>query len=197
MSQPSRGHKTVTIGLISFGSNVATRRYQPLDRLRKALADVHEAGLMIRKASQLYHTPFFPANQGADFVNAAAVCSGDFSASEALERLQAVENDHNRVRGERWADRTLDLDLIFWGEDVLPDLATHDRWRALPLDQQKQETPTELILPHPRLQDRAFVLVPMKEILPTWVHPVTGDSVDQMLNALPESDKSAIKPLGN
>lgn len=195
MSQPTGCHKAETYGLISLGSNVLTQRYQPLDRLRKALSDLDDAGLVIRTTSQMYHTPFFPPNQGADFVNAVAIVSGPFCAHEVLERLHQVENDHNRVRERRWADRTLDLDLIFWGEEVLPNETTYQRWRDLPLEKQMAETPQELILPHPRVQDRAFVLVPMTDVLPSWIHPVSGESVDEMLAALPESDKSAIKPL--
>lgn len=195
MSQPKECNNAETIGLISLGSNMLTQRYQPLDRLRKALKDVAEAGLVIRSVSRMYQTPFFPPNQGADFVNAVAIITGKLSAREVLERLHRVESDHNRVREQRWADRTLDLDLIFWGDSVLPDTATFQVWRDLPLEKQMVETPKELVLPHPRLQDRAFVLVPMKDVLPDWVHPVSNESVDEMLAALPETDKMDIKPL--
>lgn len=197
MSQPTGGHKTETIGLIALGSNLKTPNCIPLDRLRKALIDVAEAGLTIRASSRFYHTPFFPANQGADFVNAVAVISGEFSAHEVLACLHQIEEAHDRKREKRWADRTLDIDLIAWGTGVLPDAVTFNRWRDLALEQQKIETPDQLILPHPRLQDRAFVLVPLAEVLPTWKHPVTDESVQDMLDALPESDKSEVIPLEN
>jgi len=58
-----------------------------------------------------------------------------------------------------------------------------------------QKAPVQLILPHPRLQDRAFVLVPLADVAPDWVHPRTGLSVVQMLGALPQADRDAVRPL--
>jgi 2-amino-4-hydroxy-6-hydroxymethyldihydropteridine diphosphokinase len=197
MPQPRACHKTETLGLISLGSNVAEQSCQPLDRLRQALLDFADHEIVIRAASQFYQTPFSPANQGADFVNAVAIVSATFSAEQVLERLHRIEKAHNRTRTSRWADRTLDLDLLAWGEDVAPSRAIYQKWRDLPPESQREQTPNELILPHPRLQDRAFVLVPLAEIWTTWRHPVSNDSVADMLAALPENDKSTVIPLGN
>ena len=60
---------------------------------------------------------------------------------------------------------------------------------------QKIEAPTELIVPHPRVQDRAFVLIPMMDIAPDWVHPILGLSVSEMLDALPLGEKVDVIPL--
>jgi len=78
---------------------------------------------------------------------------------------------------------------------VLPDAATQAAWAALPPAQQIARTPDRLILPHPRLAERAFVLVPLAEVAPDWTHPVTGRSVADMLAALPEGDRTAVVPL--
>jgi 2-amino-4-hydroxy-6-hydroxymethyldihydropteridine diphosphokinase len=197
MPQPRACHKTETLGLISLGSNVADESYQPLDRLRRALLDLADHGIVIRAASQFYQTPFFPANQGADFVNAVAVIASALPPDVILERLHHIEKAHNRTRTTRWADRTLDLDLLAWGDVVAPSRAIYQKWRDLPPELQREDTPETLILPHPRLQDRAFVLVPLLEVWTTWRHPVSGDSVADMLAALPEIDKSTVIPLGN
>ncbi|MGY8791094.1 MAG: 2-amino-4-hydroxy-6-hydroxymethyldihydropteridine diphosphokinase, partial [Pseudomonadales bacterium] len=69
----------------------------------------------------------------------------------------------DRVRGERWGKRVLDADLIAFGTQVLPDLYTYKKWRDLPISDQMLQTPDQLILPHPRLQDRAFVLRPLMD----------------------------------
>jgi 2-amino-4-hydroxy-6-hydroxymethyldihydropteridine diphosphokinase len=68
-------------------------------------------------------------------------------------------------------------------------------WKELPLDQQLQQAPADLILPHPRLQDRSFVLVPMMDIAPDWEHPVLGMTTRQLLARRPEDEKASICPL--
>ena len=89
----------------------------------------------------------------------------------------------------------LDLDLIAWGQAVLPDPATQRRWMELAPDRQTVETPDQLILPHPRLQDRAFVLVPLAEVAPDWRHPVLGLTVTEMCAALPAKDRDEVIPI--
>jgi 2-amino-4-hydroxy-6-hydroxymethyldihydropteridine diphosphokinase len=68
----------------------------------------------------------------------------------------------------------------------LPDAETQDAWRDLSLEEQVQKAPDRLILPHPRVQDRAFVLVPLGDVAPDWVHPCLGRSVAEMRDALPK-----------
>jgi 2-amino-4-hydroxy-6-hydroxymethyldihydropteridine diphosphokinase len=147
--------------------------------------------------SRLYATPCFPAGAGPDYVNAAAVveCGEAADLASILLRLHAVEARFGRRRVQRWGMRTLDIDLLAVGDSVLPDAATQDAWRALAPDAQIRTTPDQLILPHPRLQDRAFVLVPLADVAPDWLHPRTGLTVRQMLGALPENDRDAVKPL--
>ena len=91
--------------------------------------------------------------------------------------------------------RTLDIDLLALGDSVLPDAETQDNWRGLDPALQARRAPDRLILPHPRLQDRAFVLVPLADVAPGWVHPRTGQSVAAMLGVLPEADVAQVKPL--
>jgi 2-amino-4-hydroxy-6-hydroxymethyldihydropteridine diphosphokinase len=110
-------------------------------------------------------------------------------------QLHDIETRFGRRRAQRWGMRTLDIDLLAMGDSVLPDADTQDRWRNLPPDAQIGATPGELILPHPRLQDRAFVLVPLADVAPDWVHPRLGLTVRDMLAALPQADRDAVKPL--
>jgi 2-amino-4-hydroxy-6-hydroxymethyldihydropteridine diphosphokinase len=81
------------------------------------------------------------------------------------------------------------------GDAVLPDTAGWQHWVDLAPDQQGKIAPDQLILPHPRLQDRAFVLVPLAEIAPDWRHPMRGQTVLQMLQARPQSEIDTIRPL--
>jgi 2-amino-4-hydroxy-6-hydroxymethyldihydropteridine diphosphokinase len=149
----------------------------------------------VRAASRFFATLAFPPGSGGDYVNAAIAIETDPEATprDLLAALHAVEASFGRQRARRWEGRALDLDLIAWGDRVLPDTGTQKRWANLPLDAQMTETPNELILPHPRVQDRAFVLVPLADIAANWVHPVTGRCVQQMLDALPEEDRIAVR----
>ena len=128
-------------------------------------------------------------------MNAALAVETDFGPQEFLRLLHSVEAAMGRERRERWAPRTLDLDLIAMDEIVLPDAQTHKTWRGMSLEAQMSTTPDTLILPHPRLQERAFVLVPLADVAADWVHPVLGRSVSQMLDALPESDREEVRPI--
>jgi 2-amino-4-hydroxy-6-hydroxymethyldihydropteridine diphosphokinase len=127
-------------------------------------------------------------------VNAACVIATDLAPQDILAALHAVEADADRRRETRWGARTLDLDLIAVDGMVLPDPVVQRSWMALSPERQRAEAPPVLILPHPRLQDRTFVLIPLADICPDWHHPVTGQSVRDMLAALPEADKAAVCP---
>ena len=146
--------------------------------------------------SRLFATPAFPAGNGPDFVNAAVALGTDLAPEDILDRLHRIEAGAGRTRDRRWGERTLDLDLLAVGDLIRPDVATVERWRTLPLARQMEETPDRLLLPHPRLQDRSFVLVPLAEVAPAgWRHPISGLTVDEMLAALPPADLASVRPL--
>ena len=98
-----------------------------------------------------------------------------------------------RERKVRWGPRIIDLDLLAADDFVLPDSDTYAHWRDLSADDQLDNAPKNLILPHPRLQDRAFVLLPLCDIAPDWCHPVSGLSVRQMCKQLAPAAVSACK----
>lgn len=181
--------------LIALGGNLTSTTGGPAKTQRAALNTLKEQGAVIRALSRSYHTPAFPAGAGPEFVNAAAVIRADWTPQQALERLHGVEAQFGRTRDTRWGQRTLDIDLIAVDDLVLPDLAGFKHWHQLPLEDQLKQTPSQLILPHPRLQDRAFVLVPLADVAPGWVHPVLGQTVRQMCDALPEAERASVVPI--
>lgn len=155
------------------------------------------AGFAVQAQSRIYRTPAFPPGSGPEYANAAVRAAWAGSAADALAALHRIEERFGRERGVRWAARTLDLDLIALDDSVCPDIATQMAWAALPPDRQVRETPGCLILPHPRIQDRAFVLVPLADVAPEWRHPVSGRTVAQMLADLPPADRAAVVPVGS
>ncbi len=149
----------------------------------------------IVSVSRFFRTPAFPPGSGPDFVNAAVLVATAMRPSEVLAALHDIEGAFGRVRETRWGARTLDLDLLIFGDAVVPDRETYLAWKDLPPERQRAAAPDQLILPHPRLQDRAFVLIPLAEIAPHLTHPVTGRTVAEMADALPQAEKTAICPL--
>jgi 2-amino-4-hydroxy-6-hydroxymethyldihydropteridine diphosphokinase len=123
------------------------------------------------------------------------VVSGEPYPEAVLATIHDIESDYGRVREKRWASRGLDIDLLAAGDAILPDQETLLHWMELPLERQSQEAPAELLLPHPRLHERAFVLVPMADVAPNWRHPVLNRTVREMLSDLPDAERRAIVPL--
>ena len=181
--------------LIALGANLPFGELSPTSTLQKALASLESPSVAITKVSKFYRTPCFPPGAGPDYVNAAAELRSLLDPYELLAHLHAIETDFGRKRAQRWGMRTLDLDVIAMDDAVLPDKRTFEIWRNLSPDRQRNETPQELILPHPRLQDRAFVLVPLLDIAAEWRHPVANQTVTQMCNALSPDDLAEVHAL--
>lgn len=181
--------------LIALGANMPSPLGTAAQTVEAALCRISRKIGPVVVRSRLWRTPAYPPGTGPDFVNAAARVWSALPVKEVLSRLHMIEAGSGRERRARWGARTLDLDLIAAGARIIPDEATQTRWRNLAPDAQMQAAPDRLILPHPRVQDRAFVLVPLAEVAPDWHHPLTGDSVALMLRRLPPEQIHEITPL--
>lgn len=161
---------------IALGGNLGDSQ-RILSEATQALAQgVGEATeIVVLARSHLYKTaPIGPPQP--DYLNACILIETTLTPRMLLHRLLKVENQFGRVRHERWGARSLDLDLLLFGDQII-DLPG-------------------LTVPHPRLHERAFVLVPLMEITPQWSHPIFGKTVAQLLKDLsPSSASSGIEKL--
>lgn len=181
--------------LLALGGNLPTEAGPPEITLGSACAALNQGPLELISVSRIFSSPCFPAGAGPDYANMAVAVRTALSAQDVLAHVHLIEAEFGRARVQRWGMRTLDIDLIGCQDLVLPTVEAHTQWRELPSEEQVKQTPDELILPHPRIQDRAFVLVPLCDIAATWIHPVLGRSVSQLCDALPETDRNALKPI--
>ena len=181
--------------IVALGGNLPWRQETAAVTLRQAIRELGQRGATIRSVSRFYSSASVPAGAGPDYVNAAIAVSSTLDAPGLLALLHEIERQFDRERETRWGARTLDLDLIDHRRQVRPDADTQNSWMNLEPALRHRQAPGELILPHPRLQDRAFVLLPLLDISPDWVHPVLNLSVRQMLNALAEGEIDAVRPI--
>jgi 2-amino-4-hydroxy-6-hydroxymethyldihydropteridine diphosphokinase len=141
---------------IGLGSNLAN----PAEQIKSARTAITQiSGVRELAFSSLYHSPPMGPQDQPDYVNAVMCIATDLPPIDLLHQLQRIENDHGRVRkAERWGARTLDLDMLIYGDQLI-------------------EMP-DLIVPHPGLVERAFVLYPLFEIAPQLVVPGKGNIAD-------------------
>lgn len=187
----------LSFGIVALGANLPSSAQSPAGTLRQTLGIVHSRpGITISALSRIWWTPAVPAGSGPDFANAVAVIRTSLGPEALLSCLHEIEAEAGRDRsGGRWSARVLDLDLIALDDRVLPDAATLRGWIDLPPAEQARRAPAQLLLPHPRMQDRAFVLAPLCEIAPLWRHPLTGASAAQMLVDLGPDALAGMRPL--
>lgn len=168
------------LAAIAIGSNLSSSRGTPLETVEAALQSLGNVpDLTLLAVSRWYQTaPIGPPQP--DYINGCALVQtapsfGDMARSQPqsgldlpldpapqalLVQLLNIEQQFGRTRTQRWGPRTLDLDLLLYNDVV-------------------QQTAT-LTLPHPRMTERAFVLIPLAELLPDWIHPVSGLSIRQL-----------------
>jgi len=155
---------------IGLGSNI-----RPEENLRGAVQALraHPALAAVR-LSPVYRTPPWGNTNQAEFLNAVASLETTLEPLALLHALQDIEQTLHRERGEHWGPRTMDLDLLLYGGQVvdLPDLQ----------------------VPHPYLHQRAFVLIPLCDLAPNGVHPTLGQSFRALRDALPTGELEGVTP---
>ena len=158
--------------LIGLGSNVEGPWGKPADTIRTAIELLSGDKTQVIKSSRLMLTkPMGPIDQ-PDYVNAAVIITTGLDPEQLMRHLHDIELQADRRRSIRWGPRTLDLDLLDYdGRICAGDGAGRGHQKPL-------------VLPHPGIAEREFVLGPIAEIAPDWQHPVTAKTAAQMLSAL-------------
>lgn len=153
---------------IGLGSNLG----DPMDQLQRALAALAQIEhCRLGRISRFYRNPAIGPGPQPDFINAVAELFTDLPAPDLLAALHRIEDAQGRERGIRWGARTLDLDLLLYGDSAI-------------------ETPA-LQVPHPRLHERNFVLYPLSDIAPELVLP-NGHSLQALLDGC---SRQGLEPL--
>lgn len=161
---------------IGLGSNLDDPRSQLLAALDQLAAI---PGTRLVAVSSIYQSaPVGPPDQ-PDYLNAVAELATSLAPEALLDALQAIETKQGRVRGRRWGERTLDLDLLLYGDQTIES--------------------ERLVVPHPQMKQRAFVLIPLQEIAPGLSFP-DGESIVEAVSRLGNTDlrpAAPARPVGN
>ena len=179
--------------LIALGANLAGPLGSPVLTLRQVPQQLAAHDITVARASGLYETaPIGPATQGR-YLNAVVAVKTALMPARLLAVLKAAELEAGRRPARRWSARPLDLDLIAYHRLVAgwprPDLPT--------VDIPRPAIRGELIVPHPSLHLRPFVVGPLLEIAPLWHHPLTGETAFTMWRRLKSgSDGQVLRRLG-
>jgi len=155
------------VAFIGLGSNLGNERNgifeSPKQQLLNAIQSIdNQTTIHLLKTSHFYQTQAIGPGDQPDYINAAIKIETSLSANQLLLALQSIENHQGRVRKERWGARTLDLDILVFDQLI--------------------ENSEQLILPHPRAHERAFVLAPLNDLDPNLVIPKRGNISSLLAN---------------
>lgn len=149
-----------------LGSNIGNKKSQ----LKRALKMIEKTVGRIIGQSSIYKTEAWGNEDQPEFYNMAVLIETTLNPQQLLHEILKVESKMGRVRKKKWEDRIIDIDILFYNDEVLD----------LP----------ELHIPHPQLTERKFALTPLAELEPDWIHPVTGKNINTLLTEC--TDKLAV-----
>ena len=142
---------------LSFGSNVGDRAAN----IETALKHLNDSGVKTVKVSSMYETEPWGNTEQERFLNCAAKVNTRLSPNELMNVILSIEHEMGREQKQKWEPRIIDIDILFFGKQIFKE--------------------DGLIIPHPEMEKRKFVLIPLEEIEPELIHPVLKKSIKQLL----------------
>lgn len=162
--------------LIGLGSNRTGAWGCPLSTLRRAARELSDGRCGVTRCSHLYETAALGPEAQASFVNGVVAIACSLPPEALLRRLKRLERRAGRRSGRRWGPRALDMDILDYNGQI--------RGWGRPSRSPDRVRPPPLVLPHPQLHVRPFVLLPLLDVAPDWRHPVLKVSVRQLWNRI-------------
>lgn len=154
---------------IGIGGNLPSEDgVTSLNLLKESIYIIDKNVCFVKNCSPWYRSAPVPVVNQPDYFNAVFEVSTELSASVLLNKLHGIEVDFGRVRTSKNAARTLDLDLLAYDDCIVDGVGEKG-----------------LTLPHPRIQERAFVLFPLRDLAPRWIHPANKKCIDDLIRCLP------------
>lgn len=164
---------------IAIGANLSSRQYgDPRATCEAALGALKSQEIDVVRVAPWYRSAPVPASDQPWYVNSVAEIATDLTPRAVLDALHRVEARFGRVRTVRNAPRIVDIDLLCY-DDYLSKRAARDV-------ETKAEVGEEEIVPHPHMHERAFVLLPLRDLAPTWRHPRSGVTISALIAKLPK-----------
>ena len=168
--------------LIGLGSNSDSDHRICISIIDDALSLLKNQGVRILKKSSWWESRAVPVGSGPNYINGVIEVSSSLLPNPLLSLLKRIEKNTGRRLGKRWAPREIDLDLLACGQMIYPSVKIFKRWSNLPVAAQKTTEPKHLIIPHPRIQDRLFVLLPLDEVCTYWTHPLFKKTASEFIH---------------
>lgn len=167
--------------IIALGANLNGSFGSPIKTLKMCIKKLQENDVIIEKKSSWYQSKAFPNPLDPPFVNRCLKVLTLLKPLDFLDLISNIETELGRKRKKRWESRVCDIDILSNNQKILPNLDKFNYWYKMELYNQIVIKPKELIIPHPRIQDRDFVLIPFCEIEENWIHPVFDKKIKLLL----------------
>ena len=174
--------------LVGLGANSPGPWGNPVQSLHRALAEIERRGVAVEAVSPLYETAALGAARQPPYVNQVALLATRLPAPSLLRLLKEIERQSGRRGGRPWGARTLDLDII----DYKGLVTGQSKRSGVPRDPVRP-----LVLPHPQIENRPFVLKPLLDVAPNWRHPVTKTSAKELWRRVKKRGQGSVLNLAS